>query len=200
MNIVISGVGGQGTLLAARAIAEAAICKGFEVRTSETIGMAQREGSVVSHVRLGHNLNGALIPDHKADILLGFELAETVRAIGKLKPGGVIISNTHRIMPVSVSLGSAGYRSDKMISSLAQATDRLILLDATQAASKAGGYKSANVVLLGVLSGLPELPFHPADLWQAIMQHVSPRTRQINQAAFELGQRIIAENRNTVSG
>jgi len=109
LDILISGVGGQGSVLASRALALAAMEQGLAVRTSEVIGMAQREGSVVSHVRIGEELYGAIIPDRRADFLLGLELAETARALNKLKPGGTVLAGTTTIVPATVQLGLSTY-------------------------------------------------------------------------------------------
>lgn len=109
LDILISGVGGQGSVLASRALALTAMERGLAVRTSEVIGMAQREGSVVSHVRIGEELYGAIIPDRRADFLLGLELAETARALNKLKPGGIVLTGTTTIVPATVQLGLSTY-------------------------------------------------------------------------------------------
>lgn len=187
-DMVIAGVGGQGSVLAARVIAQAAMAAGWEVRTAETIGMAQREGSVVSHVRIGSKLYGALVPDQQADILFGLELAETARALVKLKPGGVIIANESKVVPSSVSLGLSRYDEEPIRASLYQKTERVMLLNADALALQAGSIKAANVVLLGVLSALTGLPFRPDTLLQVILESVPKKAIAINQEAFELGQ------------
>ena len=116
MDIIMCGVGGQGTVLASRAIGEAAIQSGYHVRTSEIIGMAQREGSVVSQVRFDKTVNSPLIPDQGADILIGFELAEAVRSLHRVKPGGSVLINTQTIVPPSVYLGLATYNEKELLS------------------------------------------------------------------------------------
>lgn len=187
LDIVITGVGGQGAVLASRVIAQTAMRKGFAVRTSETIGMAQREGPVVSHVRIGDSLDGALIPDRGADILLSFELAESVRGLQKLKPGGVIIANTAKVVPVSVALGISTYAEKEILAALEQAAGKLVLVDAAKEAKKAGNPKTVNVVLLGVLSSLPDLPFTPADLLASILESVPEKVKEVNRQAFLIG-------------
>ncbi|HWJ02665.1 MAG TPA: indolepyruvate oxidoreductase subunit beta [Verrucomicrobiae bacterium] len=186
-DMVITGVGGQGSVLASRAIALTAMQKGYQVRTSETIGMAQREGSVISNVRVGGGLYGAIIPDNKADILMSFELAETARGIGKLKPGGVIIVNRSKIIPVSVPLGISVYDEGKIIAALKAKADKVILLDATQGAVAAGSAKTVNVVLMGVLSTLKDLPFTRDELLSGILELIPQRARDANIRAFEIG-------------
>lgn len=108
-DIVIAGVGGQGNVLASRILARAAMEYELPVQTSEAIGMAQREGVVMSHVRMGAGNYGSLIPNGGADVLLGFELAETIRGLDKIKNDGVVIANSYTIYPVSVSLGISQY-------------------------------------------------------------------------------------------
>ena len=190
LDIVITGVGGQGSVLTSRVIAQVAMQKGYEVRTSETIGMAQREGSVTSNVRIGKNLQGALIPNHKADILLSFELAETVRGLSKLKPGGIIIANRNKVIPVSVPLGLSSYDEEKIGVALRSKTDQLFLLDASGVAEQAGSSKAVNVVLLGVLATLPGMPFSSEELLAGVLAMVPTKAREINQRAFSEGRKL----------
>ncbi len=190
LDIVITGVGGQGAVLASRVIAQTAMAKGYQVRTSETIGMAQREGPVISHVRIGDDLTGALIPDRGADILLSFELAETARGLSKLKPEGTIIANTAQIFPVSVPLGISSYQTETILAALQRPQGKTILLDASRAALEAGNAKTVNVVLLGVLAGMSGLPFTAEDLLASILKQVPEKVREVNRKAFEIGQRL----------
>ena len=190
LDLVIAGVGGQGSVLVSRVIAQAALSQGYEVRTSETIGMAQREGSVVSHIRIGTGLAGALVPDHKADILLSFELAETVRGLNKLKPGGLIIANTGKVIPTSVSLGLSSYHEEPIRASLFQKTERVCLLDANALALQAGSLKTVNVVLLGVLATLEGLPFSADNLLAAVLELVPAKAVEMNRQAFQIGKEI----------
>jgi indolepyruvate ferredoxin oxidoreductase beta subunit len=189
MDIVINGVGGQGVVLASRVIAQTALKNGLEVRTSETIGMAQREGSVVSHVRLGKELFGAIIPDKQADILLSFELAETLRGLKKLKSDGYIIANLAKVIPVSVNLGDSSYEYEEILNYLKGNSDRLKLLDAQKLALEAGNYKSVNMVLLGVLSKMNLLPFEGDELLSTALKMLPKRLHEINKKAFLLGKK-----------
>jgi len=104
-NILLCGVGGQGTILASKLIAEAAMRRGFAVRTAETIGMAQRGGCVASHVRIGHEIHSPLIPNASADLIIGFEPAEAIRALPYLKKDGAVVASRKRIQPVTAALG-----------------------------------------------------------------------------------------------
>ena len=188
LDIVISGVGGQGSVLASRALASAAMENGLEVRTSEVIGMAQREGPVTSHVRIGDNLYGAIIPDREAEFLLGFELAETVRGLGKLRPGGTVIASTSTIVPVSVQLGASTYDKDALVRHIRDRSKNCVFLDVDELARRAGHPKTGNVVMLGALSVFSGLPFQPDQLLQAILSHVPEKLREINRRAFEMGR------------
>jgi indolepyruvate ferredoxin oxidoreductase beta subunit len=191
LDIVISGVGGQGSVLASRALAGAGMGLGLDVRTSEIIGMAQREGSVTSQVRIGEQLFGATIPDHEADILLGFELAETIRALPKLKPGGVIIASSSAIVPVSVQLGISSYDREAMRRYLREQPEKVVMLDLDELAKSAGSLKTGNVVILGALSTLPGLPFEPEQLLQAVLNLIPEKLQNTNKRAFEVGRRAM---------
>ncbi|NLI13044.1 indolepyruvate oxidoreductase subunit beta [Pelotomaculum propionicicum] len=188
LDIVISGVGGQGSVLASRALALAAMENNLTVRTSEVIGMAQREGPVTSHVRMGDQLYGAIIPDHEADFLLGLELAETVRGLNKLKPGGTVIASTSAIVPVSVQLGLSSYDREAFISVLEERAQRAVFLDFDHLASQAGHPKTGNVIMLGAFAALPGLPFSPDQLLQSVLNLIPAKLKDINKRAFEIGR------------
>lgn len=192
-DIVIAGVGGQGTVLASRIIARTAMEAGLPVYTSETIGMAQREGVVTSHVRFGEPLFGAVIPDHSADILLGFELAETVRWLHKLKPGGLLVANNDRIIPVSVAAGRSEYDAPTLTTHLLSQVPGAVLFDATALAARAGTPKATNIVLLGALSALPGLPFNAEELLASALEVIPAKVHEINRRAFELGRQAMEE-------
>lgn len=188
LDLVIAGVGGQGTVMASRVLAMAALEAGLPVRTSETIGMAQREGTVTSHVRMGEPLYGAIIPDGGADILLGFEPAETVRWLHKLKPGGRVLANSHKIVPVSVASGKSVYEEEALVQHLREKVKDLTIFDATGLATQAGSYKAANTVMLGALSTTDGLLFTQAQLLDAVLAMIPAKLRDINIRAFELGR------------
>ena len=157
LDILISGVGGQGSVLASRALALTAMERGLAVRTSEVIGMAQREGSVVSHVRIGEELYGAIIPDRRADFLLGLELAETARALNKLKPGGIVLTGTTTIVPATVQLGLSTYDREAITNYIKKQAGKVFFLDLEELSRRAGHARTGNVVILAPfrLSGLP---------------------------------------------
>ncbi|MDK2835620.1 MAG: indolepyruvate ferredoxin oxidoreductase, beta subunit [Thermosediminibacterales bacterium] len=174
-------------VLASRIIAQTAMKNGWQVRTSETHGMAQRGGSVTSHVRIGENLFGALIPNGTADILLSFELAETVRGLEKLKAGGKIIASSARVVPVLAAMGKTRYSDQEILQYLKKQPYDLTLVDAHDLALKAGHHKAANMVLLGVLAA-QKLPFAGDELLNTALELLPPKLHEVNAKAFYLGK------------
>ncbi|MCR4939676.1 MAG: indolepyruvate oxidoreductase subunit beta, partial [Treponemataceae bacterium] len=148
-NILICGVGGQGTVLAAKVLSQAAISKGERVLSAETIGMAQRGGSVVSHVRIGSDVYSPLVPKGQADILIAFEAAEAVRNIDYLKKGGSVIVNRRIVQPVTASLNGKIFDEGEMIAFLEKKSGKVVAVDTDQACKKLGSSKVVNMVLLG---------------------------------------------------
>ncbi len=151
-NIIICGVGGQGTVLAAKVLSQAAISNGERVLSAETIGMAQRGGSVVSHVRIGEDVYSPLVPQGQADILIAFEAAEAVRNIAFLKKGGSVIVNKKVVQPVTASLSGKTFDENEMISYLEKTAGNVIAVDTDQACKDLGSSKVVNMVLLGAAS------------------------------------------------
>ena len=151
-NIIICGVGGQGTVLAAKVLSQAAISNGERVLSAETIGMAQRGGSVVSHVRIGEDVYSPLVPQGQADVLIAFEAAEAVRNIAFLKQGGSVIVNKKVVQPVTASLSGKAFDENKMISYLEKTGANVIAVDTDQACKDLGSSKVVNMVLLGAAS------------------------------------------------
>jgi indolepyruvate ferredoxin oxidoreductase beta subunit len=191
LSIVIAGVGGQGTVLASRVLAQTALNVGLEARTSETIGMAQREGTVQSHVRIGVvGAFGPLIGRSQADVLLGFEPAEAVRALTLLKPAGLALVNRHQIQPVTVALGTAAYHVEQIEDYLRHLPHQTRLVDASAAAAAAGSFRTVNTVMLGVLSATGLLPFSRWEILPVLLEHVPQRVRAINERAFGLGEKL----------
>lgn len=191
LDIIIAGVGGQGTVLASRVLAQAALNAGFFARTSETIGMAQREGSVQSHVRIDAPDFGPLIGANQADILLGFEPAEAQRSVHFLKPGGRALVNTHPVSPVTVSLGSSMYPASEIENYLKGLPIEISFMDAFTLATTAGNYRTVNSVILGALSALQLLPFNSEVLKTTLLELVPKKVREINERAFLLGQEAL---------
>ncbi|MHB9025192.1 MAG: indolepyruvate oxidoreductase subunit beta [Armatimonadota bacterium] len=182
VNILIVGVGGQGIVLAGDVIGQAARLAGLEAKASEVHGMSQRGGSVVSEVRFGEQVFSPLIPPPGADFLLAFEMLEGLRGLEGLRPGGLAIVNCQRILPASVTYGTAVYPEDAE-ARIRQACPGAILLDAL--AQEMGDARMVNTVLLGVLASQCAIPM---DCWeQAIRTIVKPRFVDLNLAAFQRG-------------
>jgi indolepyruvate ferredoxin oxidoreductase beta subunit len=148
-NILICGVGGQGTVLAAKVLSQAAISGGDHVLSAETIGMAQRGGSVTSHVRIGEGIFSPLIPKGQADIIISFEAAEAVRNIEYLKADGTVIVNKKVVQPTTASLTGKTFSEDEMISYLKKAAASVIAVDTQEACQQLKSEKVVNMVLLG---------------------------------------------------
>ena len=155
-DILICGVGGQGTVLASRIIAAAAMAEGSTVHSAETIGMAQRGGPVTSHVRIGDEAYSPLIPNKKADLIIGFEPSEVVRNINYLSRDGIAVVNTSPVKPVTESLLKSGYDGTEMVSYLKENVN-CIFVDGNTECEKLGSVKFLNILLLGVAAGSGKL-------------------------------------------
>ncbi|HYH01839.1 MAG TPA: indolepyruvate oxidoreductase subunit beta [Bacillota bacterium] len=187
VDIVIAGVGGQGTVLASRVLAQAALNCGLPARTSETIGMAQREGTVQSHVRIGLDDLGPVIPKQSADILLGFEPAEAQRASLLLKPSGKMIVNIHPISPVTVALRGAAYPLAAVQEYLTNLPVTARLVNAFELAMAAGNFRTVNTVMLGMLAAEGTLPMPQSVILEVLLEMLPERVREVNERAFRLG-------------
>lgn len=192
-NLVIVGVGGQGTLLASKILGRLALDAGMGVKVSEVHGMSQRGGSVITHVRVGEAVHSPLVGLAGADYLLSFEALEGARAAGYLKPDGVLIVNTQRISPMSVITGAAQYPENPLSGPELQGI-KVEPLDALRLAEEAGSPKAVNLVLLGKLSGY--LPFSDQAWQQAIAVSVPRKTLDVNVRAFESGRQSGTEAAN----
>ena len=192
-DILITGVGGQGQVLASRLLGAAAIGVGFSARTGETIGMAQRGGCVVSNVRIGDGIVSPTVPFGAADLVIGFEICETARSLGRLAPGGSVVLNDHVVSPVTVSLGLQAYDREAMLTRIKARTKRLLIIDANTLAAKAGSQKCANVVLLGAAAGAGFLPFSADALGKAMENAVPPKYRELNFTALKSGYNYAKE-------
>lgn len=186
-DILIAGVGGQGTILASRILAGASILRGEFARTGETIGMSQRGGCVVSNVRLGSKNVSPYIPMAQSDLLLGFELAEAARNIPRLKKSGAAIINTQVIKPVSLSLGIGSYDVDELRKYITSNCRKTVFVDGYSLAVKAGSARAVNIVLLGAACGADMLPFSRDELIQTIQNSVAKKYTDMNMRAFEYG-------------
>ena len=193
LNVMLTGVGGQGTVLAAKILAQAAQEKGWHVRTAETIGMAQRGGSVVSHVRMGNDgeeVYSPLIALGAADVIIAFEPSEGARVLPYLAPTGVLVSATTAVQPVTAALASDPYRGATVIQQLVGAfgreNDRLVIVPDEALLKQVGNRKALNTVLLASAIGTGRLPLSVDDLNDAIKVCVKPAFVELNLNAVEI--------------
>ncbi len=193
-DILICGVGGQGTVLASKLIASAAMSENNIVHSAETIGMAQRGGSVTSHVRIGQNAFSPLIPDHCADLILSFEPAEAVRNLKFLKKDGAVIVNSQPIKPITETLDNTGYDGSNMIEYLKQNCKTCIVVDGKYFSDNLGSSKFFNIAILGVACGANKLGLDKDSLIKQIETKVKEKFVEVNKKAFELGIKIGKEN------
>lgn len=191
-DILIAGVGGQGVVLASRLLATAAIDAGYHVATAETIGMAQREGSVTSHVRIGDEVSGSLIPAGNADLIIGLEPAEAARNIHFLSKDGSIVVNEHAVIP-SASGNNTEYIPEQVISFLKENCPETINMDFTQLAKDAGTYRAANVAMMAAASGVDLLPFTSDELWNVLEKMVPEKYREVNKRAFDISLERVSD-------
>ena len=183
LNIVIIGVGGQGTLLSSRILGHIAGSLGADVKVSEVHGMSQRGGSVVTYVRMAKKVHSALVEQKGADYILAFEQLEALRALPYLKDGGTMLVNTQKILPMPVITGISEY-PEGIIESL-QKEANVYAIDALLLAREAGNEKTVNTVLMGALAARLS---YPKQFWiDALLEIVPERFIKANLAAFELG-------------
>lgn len=192
-NILLCGVGGQGTVLASKLIASAAMRSNEIVHSAETIGMAQRGGSVTSHVRIGANASSPLIPYGSADFILAFEPAEAVRNLNYLKKDGIVIVNSVPVKPVTESLRSTGYDGTEMIEYLRKKCKTVIVVNAEEICREIGSTKIFNVAILGVVIGTGKMGLSKENIISEIETRVKESFREINLRAFEKGEQIGAK-------
>ena len=182
-NIMIVGVGGQGTLLTSRVLGKVALAKGFDVKISEVHGMAQRGGSVVTFVRFGDKVNEPVVEEGQADLVIAFERLEALRYAHFLKKDGVLVVNDCRIDPMTVTIG-AGQYPENILEDLAKA-HTVYTIDGGKVAAELGNPKVLNSVVLGLAAKY--LPFAHEDWMETIANTVPPKTVALNQEAFLKG-------------
>ncbi len=184
-NIMIVGVGGQGSLLASKLLGRLLLTKGYDIKVSEVHGMSQRGGSVVTYVRFGEKVYSPVIQKGEADYIISFELLEAARWTEFLKPGGKIVVNTQRINPMPVIIGAAEY-PEQLVDKMRQAGLDVDAFDALQLAERAGSSKAVNIVLMGHLS--KHFDFTLEEWMEAIRQSVPAKFLELNEKAFLLGR------------
>jgi len=186
-NILLVGVGGQGILLAAEILSETCMLAGFDVKKSEIHGMSQRGGSVVSHVRFGKQVFSPIVPEGEGDVLFGFELMESYRALPLLRPGGTVVANDLCIAPPSVLIGQEQYPAD-LAGKIAEKFPDFILVDGQNLAMEAGNARAANTVLLGAVSKRLDIA---EKFWlESIERMVPKKALEVNLKAFEIGRSL----------
>jgi indolepyruvate ferredoxin oxidoreductase, beta subunit len=190
-DLLITGVGGQGAILASDIIGKAAVVAGLPIRAAETHGMAQRGGSVVNHIRIGDDF-GSLIPKKGADLMLALEPMEAVRYIDFLKDGAVVIVNTQPVLPVTVTSGLARYPDISEILDVLSEKYIVKAFNAEELAFEAGNRLAMNVAMVGAVSGY--LPIPKETLLESIKSLVPQKTIEVNVRAFEMGRRKVEES------
>ena len=185
-DILLAGVGGQGTVLASKILARCAIARGENAYTAETIGMAQRGGCVTSHVRIG-NTAAPLIARGCADSIIAFEPAEAVRALPYLKKDGAVIVNTAAVKPVTDTLASTGYEGAAMTEYIRKLGLKAVFIDAEAIASECGSSRVVNMALLGAAAAVDGAGATIEEL-EAVVETLAPRFREANLKALRLGE------------
>ena len=186
-SILLCGVGGQGTVLASRILAQAAMNRGMFARTAETIGMAQRGGCVVSHVRFGEGVYSSLVPQGSADLIIASEPCEAARNLGYLKSGGLVVTSPDAIQPVTASLSGKRFEGAAMIDYLRRHA-RVLTVDTAELKRRTGSIKGLNIALIGCALEAESVGITPDDVDGAIRQKVNPRFWDMNRAALLLGR------------
>ena len=182
-NIMIVGVGGQGTLLTSRILGGLAMDAGFDVKLSEVHGMAQRGGSVVTYVRYGEEVAEPIVEEGCADVIIAFERLEAMRYAHFLKKGGALVVNDQRIDPMPVVIGAAQY-PDNILEKLGEEFT-VYAVDAMEEAKKLGNAKTFNIIVLGVAAR--HMEFSKEQWMRVIERTVQPKTVELNKKAFEVG-------------
>lgn len=184
LNIMIVGVGGQGTLLASRILGNVALKSGYDVKVSEVHGMSQRGGSVVTYVKMGEKVFSPLIEKGEADIIIAFEKLEALRWVDYLKTNGTMIVNDQVINPMPVIIGKAKYPKN-ILDRIKESGIKLLSIDALKIAMECGNIKAVNVVLIGLMAKTTEID---REIWQQAMEEVIPKKLlEVNVRAFDAG-------------
>ena len=186
-NVMIVGVGGQGSLLASKLLGKVLLTKGYDIKVSEVHGMSQRGGSVVTYVRFGDKVYSPIIDKGEADFIVSFEMLEAARYTEFLKPDGKIITNTQKINPMPVITGAVEYPSELAEKIKASGVD-LVAVDALSLAEQSGSSKAVNIVLMGILS--KHFDFTEEEWLEAIETSVPPKFLELNKKAFALGRAV----------
>lgn len=189
INVVLTGVGGQGTVLAAKILAQAAQNRGWHVRTAETIGMSQRGGSVVSHVRMGDRgefVSSPLVSEGQADMLIAFEPGEGARVLPLVKRNGVLVTASQLVQPVMASLSRTVYEPNAVLEALGKREGQTIVVDEAPLLRDVGNPKSLNIVLLTVAMSAGVLGLSQEEFRVAVSECLKPQFVAMNLGAIDL--------------
>ncbi len=190
-DCLLCGVGGQGTILASKLLADAALLKGATVRATETIGMSQRGGSVVSHLRMGEESHSPMIPHGGADVMIAFEPVEAVRSLSYLSSEGILVVAKKAVKPVTATLSGATYDGSEMLDFLQEQVKHLVVVDGEEVCAQVGSPKVLNVVLLGAATASGMMGFTMEDMEQAVEQRVPAKFLELNRKALSAGANIV---------
>lgn len=192
LDLVFSGIGGQGIVVLSDIFCEAALLDGFDVAKAEIHGMAQRGGSIVAYARIGEKVESPLIERGKADVILGFEMLEAARVLPMLREGGTVIVNMKYIPPNCTVQGSAELKKPQdLVDIIRKKALKVYEVDGAGIAEKVGNPIVVNTVLLGALSALPENPIKKETLEKAICNRLKEKYHSINLQAFQLGRESV---------
>ena len=185
-NILLVGVGGQGTILTSKILSRGLMDAGYDVKMSEIHGMSQRGGTVTTQIRYGEKVFSPVIERGSADIIVAFEKSEALRYLNNLKKGGILVVNDYEIHPVTVAIGQAKY-PEGLLEEFKRTVEKTVVIDAFGMAKSLGNAKSMNIVLLGALVKMMEL--ENIDWQEIIKEEVPKKALEMNIKAFELGQK-----------
>lgn len=188
-NILLTGVGGQGTILASKLLTEGLLSQGYDVKMSEVHGMSQREGPVLTHVRFGEKVFSPIVEAKRADVIIGFEELEVLRNLEYLREDGkgIVILNRVRVYPIGVQNGSEKY-PENAAELISVRAGKMIAMDASEEARKLGNIRVMNIILLG--ASVRQLGLEGIDWGRIIAENVKPQYVELNQQAFELGKSL----------
>ncbi|MGX8774117.1 MAG: indolepyruvate oxidoreductase subunit beta [Bacillota bacterium] len=192
-SCLLCGVGGQGTVLASRIIAAAAMAKGLHAKTAETIGMAQRGGSVVSHVRIGEDIASPMIPWGTADVIIGFEPGEAAANIKYLREGGALILSSREVKPVTAALGQSGYEGGDCLEWLRNKGSLCVVIDPDEIIEACGSPKVLNVAMAGALAATGAMGLGVEDMEEALRIRMKPKLLDMNMKALHMGAEYVTE-------
>ena len=188
-NIIIVGVGGQGSLLASKILGHLLTSEGYDVKVSEVHGMSQRGGSVITYVRFGDKVYSPIVDKGQADFIVSFEILETARSLDYLKAGGQIVTNTQQIDPMPVITGAATY-PENLVEKIREKGVKIDAMDCLSLAKEAGSPKAVNIVLLGRLSHYFDIP--ESSWLNSLQANVPAKFLELNKKAFALGKNFSA--------